>query len=378
MKKPISSLFIFAAAICVADARLINSRNFRDLDKGADFIVVGKPIVTIDTAEETNLTNIGPAIPVIGVSSEFEVRYVLKGDETLKKIVVHHYRLADPNQGLFNGPLLSHFDPKEDSNYLLFLQREPDGRYAPYNQTDSAMTSILKLEGPKWNTMTLAEFKHWLDAMKWLNKGPMDLSALIPPGGTGEGSLHEAAFNGKLEKAKQLIESHPELVLSHNSIANQTPLHLAAQYGHKDIVELLLANKADVEAKADGGWTPLLNAVLGGHKEIVELLVAHKADVNVMDDVGRAPLHVAAENGHAEIAALLLTHKAEINAVNNVGMMPLHVAASGGHKEMVELLLANKAEINARDRRRLTPLGYAIKNNHKDMTELLRQRGGVE
>lgn len=43
----------------------------------------------------------------------------------------------------------------------------------------------------------------------------------------------------------------------------------------QDVVELLLANKADVNAKADNGATPLDIAAGGGHEDVVELLRQH-------------------------------------------------------------------------------------------------------
>lgn len=382
MKSVVSSLLVLAATTLVADARLMNSRSFRKLDKRADIIVVAKPVSTKDIAEQIDLPHISPAVHVVGLSSEFEVSIVLKGDNSLKKLVVHHYRLTNPKELMIDGPNLASFNPKESTRYLLFLQREPDGRYAPFDQVDPLATSILKLNGPEWDKMKLDDFKKWLDAMKWLEEqsallGP-GLSSEIPPGGAGEGSLHEAAFNGKLEKARALIQENPELVNSQSSYASQTPLHLAVEYGHKDVAELLLANKADVEAKAYGGWTPLLDAVFGGHKDLVELLLAHKADVNVKDTAGRTPLHVAAENGYTEIAALLLAHKADVNAKNRDGLTPLHIAVALGYKDLVELLLGHSADINAKDNTGRTPLGFAVLHNYKDLAELLRQHGGLE
>jgi ankyrin repeat protein len=272
-------------------------------------------------------------------------------------------------------------DERSDKPYLLFLQREPDGHYAPFDQVDPVETSILKLSGTEWDKMKFEDFKNWLDAKKWLRELPNPQSGMspeIPPDGRGEGSLHEAALNGKLEKAKALLKANPDLVFNQASYASQTPLHLAAEYGHKDVAELLLDNKANVEAKAYGGWTPLLNAVFGGHKDLVELLVANKADVNVKEDAGRTPLHVAAENGYTEIAAFLLASKADVQAKNRKGDTPLHLAAALGHKDMVALLLASKAEINAKDNSGRTPLGFAVLHANNDMAELLRQHGGRE
>jgi hypothetical protein len=385
MKTIISSFFILAATTFVTDAREIDSPDLRTIDKTVDVIAVAKPISTTDTYERTNLPQISPDVHVIGLSSEFEVVFVLKGDTNLTKLVVHHYRLVNANERMIDGPSLASFDPKESERYLLFLRHEPDGRYAPSDQVDPAETSILKLDGAGWDKMNLADFKEWFNAKKWLdyegNHMPVawsDMPPEISATGRGEGSLHEAAFNGKLEKARALIEANPDMVNSHASYAEQTPLHIAAEFGHKDVAELLLANKADVEAKASGGWTPLLNAVFGGNKDMVELLLANKADVNYQEEAGRSPLHIAAENGYTEIAVLLLANKADVNAKNRDGLTPLHIAVALGYKEMVELLLANKAEINAKDNTGRTPLAFAVLHDNNDMAEFLRQHGGQE
>ena len=65
-----------------------------------------------------------------------------------------------------------------------------------------------------------------------------------------------------------------------------TPLHWRRLNGHKDVAELLLANKADVNAKDNDGETPLHMAAFKGHKDVAELLLANKADVNAKDNDG--------------------------------------------------------------------------------------------
>jgi len=80
-----------------------------------------------------------------------------------------------------------------------------------------------------------------------------------------------------------------------------SPLHLAAQMGHKEIVELLIAKGADVNAKCDVGWTPLHNAQ---DKEIVELLIAEGADVNAKTNLEGTPL----DQADGETADLLRKH----------------------------------------------------------------------
>jgi ankyrin repeat protein len=51
-------------------------------------------------------------------------------------------------------------------------------------------------------------------------------------------------------------------------------------------------------------------AARNGHTDVVELLVAHKADVNAVNQRGWTPLHVALKNGRAETAERLRHHGA--------------------------------------------------------------------
>ena len=107
----------------------------------------------------------------------------------------------------------------------------------------------------------------------------------------------------------------------------QTPLHMAADLGYKEIVELLLTNGADVNAKDYKGVTPLLDAATWGYKEVVELLLAKGADVNAKANDGKTPLDWAIEKNRTETADLLRKHGGKTG--DELALMPHLVYAKG-------------------------------------------------
>ena len=153
-------------------------------------------------------------------------------------------------------------------------------------------------------------------------------------------------------------------------------MHYAATYGHKDVVELLLANRADVNAKDYKGNTPLHDAVDNGYKDVAELLLQHDGQDMTAHD---ATIHEAAKSGNYEMVKVLLKANPDlVNSKDNNSATPLHYAAAMGYRDVAELLLANKADVNAKDNKGNTPLHVAVDNGYKDVAELLLQHDGQD
>ena len=87
-------------------------------------------------------------------------------------------------------------------------------------------------------------------------------------------SLHDATRTGDIEVVKQHIAAGTG-VNAKTALDKRTPLLLAAWYGHKEIVELLIAEGADVNAKNDEGKTPLDMAIDRKRTETADLLRKH-------------------------------------------------------------------------------------------------------
>jgi ankyrin repeat protein len=91
--------------------------------------------------------------------------------------------------------------------------------------------------------------------------------------------IFSAIALGKSEEIGKFLKADPALIRAKDE-DGVTLLHLAVLVGQKGSVEILLANKADVNAKTKDGDTPLAiaeNPWLGQQKEIAELLREHGA-----------------------------------------------------------------------------------------------------
>jgi ankyrin repeat protein len=125
--------------------------------------------------------------------------------------------------------------------------------------------------------------------------------------------ISRAAHDGDVEKVKALLQSDPNLVFDRDNY-DTTPLHWAAGQGHKDVVELLLANRAAVNAKNKYGDTPLHFAATGGYQDIAELLLDKGAEVNPKNRPigvgasGETPLRCAEEAGKKDVVEFLRRH----------------------------------------------------------------------
>ena len=193
----------------------------------------------------------------------------------------------------------------------------------------------------------------------------------------GETPLHSAAFNGEIEIVKTLISNGADVNVKNKE--GKTPLHIAllslekvgnqkteVSISRSEIVKTLILNGANVmnivvstEHKINL-LTPLHIAAFYGDKELVKILISNGANVNAKDAYGsKTPLHNAAFNGDKKIVKTLISNGARVYAIDNEGRTPLHIAlslfekvenqvskASIGRAEVVKTLISNGADVN--------------------------------
>lgn len=155
--------------------------------------------------------------------------------------------------------------------------------------------------------------------------------------------LLAAARAGDAACARRLLASGAK-VNACDRLLRETPLHLAAGGGHAELVRLLLEAGADVLARDACGGTPLHwaaacgsvcvdepdsdearaaaargaapidTAALARRVDVVRLLLASGADVNAADRSGITPLQRAASVGYADVLRELIAQGADANA----------------------------------------------------------------
>jgi hypothetical protein len=126
---------------------------------------------------------------------------------------------------------------------------------------------------------------------------------------TGNTPLHEAAQNGLLPLVEKLIASGASLN-AHTDRAKppapggptgpqrpvggeQTPLLLAARYGHVDVMKALIKAGADTRAKAQDGVTLLLAAAGSSRVEAAKYAYEFDKNVTAVDDTKSTAMHLS-------------------------------------------------------------------------------------
>jgi serine/threonine-protein phosphatase 6 regulatory ankyrin repeat subunit B len=228
------------------------------------------------------------------------------------------------------------------------------------------------------------------------------------------GAIHDAADAGDIEQVRAILSVSPAMLHDLDQYG-ATPLHYASARNRIEVANLLLDNGAVLEARDQLGMTALHLAVVGAtgqvideaagetsdwvvrieleNVEVVDLLLARGASMDARDANNLTPLHVAAEKARGEIAGRLITRGADLEARDVYGFTPLMVAAfymriqwveqrgarfkfiQGDNIDVAQLMVAAGADVNTRDGEGASALYLAAVEGHDAVVRLLLDHG---
>ena len=181
--------------------------------------------------------------------------------------------------------------------------------------------------------------------------------------------VHLAAERGHTEIVKALIECTGNPIVPNTY--GETPIHCAAKHGYSEIVKTLIAFTDNPNAPNHFGYTPISFAADKGHTEIVKILIECTDIPNAPDNYGRTPIHDAAKNGHTESLKALIACTDNPNAPDNGGSTPIFEAAMNGHIEIVKTLIERVENPNAPKNDGRTPIHIAAAKGHIEIVKIL-------
>jgi ankyrin repeat protein len=161
---------------------------------------------------------------------------------------------------------------------------------------------------------------------------------------------------------------------------------LRCGYGHKGVVDYLLAHGAKPNAETTSGVTPLDLALYKGYEAVAKALLAAGASVKtkVKSDTsrsgyatfsfnaGQTPLHITAQSGFSGLIPELLKQGLDLNAQDAGGRTALSYAVEKNNEPVVRALLAAGADVNLGSS---PPLHLACLHDFKSLAELLLAKG---
>mmetsp|Transcript_5917 Transcript_5917/g.17020 ORF Transcript_5917/g.17020 Transcript_5917/m.17020 type:complete len:928 (-) Transcript_5917:85-2868(-) len=202
----------------------------------------------------------------------------------------------------------------------------------------------------------------------------------------GVTAVHVAAQGGHLEDVQILVEAGADVTVQDDE--DRTPLLLAVKGNYGEVASALVEAGADpntpyVDDEGDS-HNLLMDAIIVENTEFATLLIDNGADLYHEDDHKVTTLLQASHRGMTDIVEKLLAkYNSEgdkkksgwVDSPSDEGITPLIAASSEGHADVVQLLLSSQANPNAQDKDQTASLMAASARGHVEIVELLLGAG---
>ena len=124
-------------------------------------------------------------------------------------------------------------------------------------------------------------------------------------------------------------------LLCQANVKDETPLHIAARYGHADIVEVLIEHAKRRQQYPESEVKVLIDPESGVDKAVKEML-------KMKNKENETAMHEAVRNNHLEVVKLLVENGEDISySANDAGETPLYMAVERNYREVVLHILEN-------------------------------------
>jgi len=157
--------------------------------------------------------------------------------------------------------------------------------------------------GPRGlNRLRIAVMLGSTDMARWLIEQGADVDMPSPKDGTT--AITWAAYKGNLEMTDVLVAAGADVDFA--DAQGAPPLKKAVERGHAQVVRRLIDAGARLDYRDGQSGRALLHlAAIYGHRSIVQSLLDNKADIEARDNLDRTPLYYACRYGHLGLADLL-------------------------------------------------------------------------
>lgn len=187
--------------------------------------------------------------------------------------------------------------------------------------------------------------------------------------------LYAAVDGGHKDMVELLVSKGAEVNRTHTSSC-WTCLHQAVYKGHSEITRILV-NVGNLEALDDHKISPLFLAAQYGQRECLEILVNAGADVNVQAADMATPLLISSQEGHQACVNFLLDHGADPNKACSTEwpQLPIHAAAEFGHISVLRRLIAVTDRVCGHGDGMVSPLFLAVQSDQTESIQALLSEG---
>uniref|UniRef100_A0A8C4D721 Transient receptor potential cation channel, subfamily A, member 1b n=1 Tax=Dicentrarchus labrax TaxID=13489 RepID=A0A8C4D721_DICLA len=193
----------------------------------------------------------------------------------------------------------------------------------------------------------------------------------------GNAPLHWAVERNQAESCRALLDlgANPNIL----NIALMSPLHLAVNHGHNNLVEVRKLKAPNKNLQGDLGNTPVILACSLNNCEALNILLKHGAKLCQQNKLGHFPIHAASFAGAKKAMEVILKfgedfgHRSElhINYLDKSSSSPLHLAVRGGNMEAISLCIATGAKVDQQQNDRSTPLHLACTQGATEVVKLM-------